>query len=100
MTRKLASSPEELAESKSMEWIRQAGLYGGSNGSIHQLEGTRYFVKHCGHPTANWPWYGIRPDGSMILHPSGYAFQLLADCKAAVIREYRASLKENAPCSK
>jgi hypothetical protein len=53
-----------------------------------QLAGTRYFVKHCGHPTANYPWYGERPDGSIItsgaLGRSGMAFRYLDDAKVAV----------------
>lgn len=41
-----------------------------------------YSVARAPHPTALWPWYGVRPDGAMILAPSGRAFQLLEDCKA------------------
>lgn len=40
-------------------------------------------VRHCGHPTALWPWYGIDPEGAMILHTSGYAFQYLGDALKA-----------------
>jgi hypothetical protein len=53
-----------------------------------QLAGTEYFVRHCGHPTANFPWYGERPDGSMITSgvngTRGYAFRYLDDAKVAV----------------
>jgi len=48
-----------------------------------QLDGTDYLVLHCGHPTANYPWYGLRPDGSMILcglnGRLGVAFRYLDD---------------------
>src|SRR5262249_29259442 len=52
-----------------------------------QLAGTRYFVKHCGHPTANYPWYGERPDGSIITSGKdgrcGMALRYLDDAKVA-----------------
>ena len=57
-----------------------------------QLAGTRYFVRHCGHPTALFPWYGLRPDGSMITSGKngthGYAFRYLDDAKVAVELEH------------
>jgi hypothetical protein len=53
-----------------------------------ELAGTEYLVKHCGHPTANYPWYGERPDGSMITSGKdgthGMAFRYLDDAKVAV----------------
>lgn len=53
-----------------------------------QLAGSKYFVRHCGHPTANYPWYGLRPNGSMITSGKngthGYAFRYLDDAKVAV----------------
>jgi hypothetical protein len=52
-----------------------------------QLDLTEYFVRHCGHPTANYPWYGLRPDGSMITSGPGgvvgFAFRYLDDAKVA-----------------
>lgn len=44
-------------------------------------------VRRAPHPTCLWPWYGVRPDGSMVLHPSGRAFQLLKDALEAVQAE-------------
>ena len=41
-------------------------------------------VHHCGHPTANWPYSGVRPDGSLLHLPNGRAFRHLADAQAAV----------------
>lgn len=52
-----------------------------------RLAGTKYYVQHCGHPTANYPWYGLRPDGSMITSGpgglTGFAFRFLDDAKVA-----------------
>jgi hypothetical protein len=54
-------------------------------------------VRHCGHPTALWPYYGQHPDGRPFLIPNGYAdtaggyaFQYLADAQEAVEREVAA----------
>lgn len=48
---------------------------------------TKYYVCRAPHPTALFPWYGIRPDGSLILAPSGYAFGLLRDALIATKNE-------------
>jgi hypothetical protein len=65
-------------------WI---DLGGSGKFKTWQLAGTRFYVKHCGHPTALWPWYGLRPDGTMItsgwLGERGYAFRYLDDAKVA-----------------
>ena len=57
-----------------------------------QLAGTSYYVRHCGHPTANYPWYGERTDGSMITSGTngerGMAFRYLDDAKVAVELEH------------
>jgi len=44
-----------------------------------------YVVQHCGHPTANYPYYIIPPAGEMILAENGRGFRLLADAKAEVL---------------
>ncbi len=50
--------------------------------------GTDYCVLRAGHPTALWPWYGLRPDGTMILNPNnGRAFQYVEDAKAFTAAE-------------
>jgi len=36
-----------------------------------------YFIEHCGHPTALWPYALYAPDGEMVLAPNGRAFQKL-----------------------
>jgi hypothetical protein len=44
-----------------------------------------WVVRHCGHPTALWPYYGVPPGGGeMLLAPSGHGFQTLALAQAAV----------------
>ena len=43
-------------------------------------------VRHCGHPTANWPYYVLSTAGEMFVHPCGYAFRLLAEAQDAVER--------------
>lgn len=57
-----------------------------------RLDGTDYYVKHCGHPTALFPWYGLRPDGSIITSGQngtcGYAFRFCADAKVATELEH------------
>lgn len=55
------------------------------------LPGTGFMVRRAPHPTCLWPWYGIRPDGSMVLHKSGRAFQFQKDALEAVLMEANAA---------
>jgi hypothetical protein len=41
-------------------------------------------VHHCGHPTANWPYYGVRPDGTVIVMPNNTGFRHLVEAQEAV----------------
>ena len=68
------------------EWISNGEPKPGTR---YYLGRTGYGVAHCGHPTAHWPWHGVRPDGSMILSPNGLAFQFLADAQRATEAEAR-----------
>jgi hypothetical protein len=43
-----------------------------------------YVIRHCGHPTALWPYYGTTPGGETILAPNGRGFGHLADAQAAM----------------
>lgn len=49
------------------------------------LGDTGYMVLRAGHPTCLWPWYGLRPDGSMVLSQSGRAFAHVGDALKAVV---------------
>jgi hypothetical protein len=42
---------------------------------LHRPSG--YVVRHCGHPTANFPYYIETPQGPNILAPNGRGFQRL-----------------------
>ena len=60
-----------------------SGRHGGCGARWGYSDG--WAVQHCGHPTANYPWYGEDPHGHMILHPTnGRAFRFLRDAMAAV----------------
>jgi hypothetical protein len=52
-------------------------------GGRWELTGTAFVVLHCGHPTALWPYYGLKPDGRMILAPNGRGFRFLKDALSA-----------------
>jgi hypothetical protein len=71
---------------------RWVDLGGHDKFKTWQLAGTHYLVKHCGHPTANYPWYSERPDGSIITSGKdgryGMAFRFLDDAKVAVELEH------------
>jgi len=60
-----------------MNWRRIDG-HRCKTAALYQLAGTDFFIRHCGHPTANFPYYGIRPDGTIMLAKNGMAFRTLA----------------------
>jgi hypothetical protein len=73
-------------------WTRFPGPNGGGCGAQwRHVSG--HVVQHCGHPTANFPYYITAPDGS-IVWPYGrdrpYTFAHLADAKGHV---------ESLPCT-
>ena len=41
-------------------------------------------ILHCGHPTANWPYYAVAPDGRTWIAGNGHGFRTLAIAMAAV----------------
>lgn len=69
-----------------MSWVRLVG--GRGKFQTWRLADTEFHVHHCGHPTANYPWYGTHPDGSMITSgprgETGLAFRYLDDAMVAV----------------
>ena len=70
--------------------IRALGFAPSGEGVSRSFERAGYIVRHCGHPTALFPWYGIRPDGSYVLAPNGRAFRLLRDALEATAAELAA----------
>ncbi len=44
-------------------------------------------IRHCGHPTANWPYYLVDPSApdEIVIAPNGRGFRLLAEAKDAVL---------------
>jgi hypothetical protein len=63
----------------------QDGNYGGC-GAVWEHH-TGWKVIHCGHPTANYPYYGESPDGKEIMLAGGIgkgmAFCYLTDAQIA-----------------
>jgi hypothetical protein len=45
----------------------------GKIGSVYKHP-SGYWIEHCGHPTANWPYALYGPDGYMLLAPNGRAW--------------------------
>jgi hypothetical protein len=74
-------------------WTR---LQGGCGGVWKHDSG--WLVRHCGHPTALWPYYGLRPEGGQMLLSGGFGvgigFRTLALAQAAV-EEQIAKAKED-----
>lgn len=66
-------------------WNRKPGPAGGACGATH-THASGHTVRHCGHPTANWPYYILTPDGETVLAPNGRGFKYLADAKHEVER--------------
>jgi hypothetical protein len=49
----------------------------GKIGRFDRHDATGWEVHHCGHPTANWPWYAISPEGESVASDGGYAWRKL-----------------------
>lgn len=65
---------------------------GDKCGALWRHDATGWRVKHCGHPTANWPYYGLDPadpeERATVTH-NGHGFRTLEvafDCIEAVLR--------------
>lgn len=62
-----------------------------------------FIIIHCGHPTANYPYYMQTPPGSpypMGIAPNNMAFQYLADCQAAARLLHRGELVMAGPLNR
>ena len=65
-------------------WVRYAGSLGKLN-TVHSHVPSGWQVHHCGHPTANFPYYILKPDGETVLNPdNGRGFQRLELAKSYV----------------
>jgi len=54
---------------------------------------SRWEVRHCGHPTASWPFYLLAPGGSLpIVSFNGYGFAALAVAQEVAERLARGEL--------
>jgi hypothetical protein len=64
------------------EWERVSAR-GGVFGTWRHRSG--WLVRHCGHPTALWPYYLIAPDGTELVEVDGHrTWSTLAQAKKAV----------------
>ena len=53
----------------------------GKKTSAHWAHESGWAVFHCGHPTANWPYYATEPNnpGAMVVTHNGLGFRTLED---------------------
>jgi hypothetical protein len=69
---------------------------------VHEASGVE--VRHCGHPTANWPYTVNLPDGRMVTSNNGRAFKYVDEAQevgerlAADLAMGAAPSIEYAPC--
>jgi hypothetical protein len=47
-----------------------------------------YRVRHCGHPTALWPYHGETPRTDLLIAPNGHGFRTLNQAQEAVEADY------------
>ena len=47
-----------------------------------------YCVRHCGHPTALWPYYGQTPRTDLLIAPNGRGLRTLNQAQLAVEADY------------
>jgi hypothetical protein len=65
-----------VAAPKPEVWERHAGALGKLDTFfVHVASG--WTIHHCGHPTANFPYYILTPSGERILNGNGRGFQRL-----------------------
>lgn len=78
----------ELGEPKG--WVRHAhGVPGSKRERTCKLftwwtHHTGWRVEHCGHPTANWPYAVISPEGELCVAPHGRGFRRADSARDAV----------------
>lgn len=67
-------------------WTRLSAP-GDKVGATWRHDASGWLVRHCGHPTANWPYYAIDPahgERRVVVSSGGLAFRRLADAVFAV----------------
>lgn len=64
------------------KWERLSSA--GDKCSAHWRHVSGWEVKHCGHPTANYPYHGVDLEGRMIVATNGRGFINLQQAKDAV----------------
>jgi len=92
------AEPKKKATRQRKGWER---LRGGTGGVWRHIA-SGWIVRHCGHPTALWPYYGKRPGSGesrdeLLLSGGwglGRAFQTLKRAQEAVERELDRELLE------
>lgn len=78
---------DAFEELTGLQWVRSGGK-ATCHGQWHLMidgehKGT---VFHCGHPTANYPYYGqLVGTDTMRLAPNGRGFRLLKDAQADLL---------------
>lgn len=57
---------------------------------------SRWLVRHCGHPTANWPYFAVAPDPSpaeLVTSFTGRGFRTLTNAFETIEAHLRGELK-------
>jgi hypothetical protein len=70
---------------KSLRWRRTGGC---KLTTKWWLGDTGWFVMHCGHPTALFPWAAYDAGGALIRDSNGRAFMHVADARDAIMLRY------------
>lgn len=84
------------SEKEPPEWTRQAGATSGTCGATWFHRDSSWIVQHCGHPTANFPYYAENLEtGEMLLEKTGRAFRHLKDAQAAVLERVAGDPRRN-----
>lgn len=83
-----AAAPQEPAPAVRGGWPGWTRLSapGDKCGARWRHEASGWEVKHCGHPTANWPYHAADPEhpGRVVVSHNGKGFRKLLDAMAAV----------------
>ena len=86
----------ELPPAPPPEWTRLPGFSPRNTCGVIWVHRSGWKVRHCGHPTALWPWYGVPPgadegDRSQLLLKGGVGLDLRATTLAPDDQRTRAA---------